>query len=81
MIKYIEFGVRVLLDTWEAGLCSIGAAVLLWAFGLGGVVPQFELQTLLYIGLWLYTMYAVAYEMVRHWLEERARLRAALFFL
>ena len=70
MVKFFEFVLRIMLDTWEAGLCSLGAAMLLWAFGLGKVVPQFELQTLLYIGLWLYVVYAVAYEMLRHKVEE-----------
>lgn len=70
MMKFLEFVVRIWLDTWEASLCSLGVAMLLWAFGLGGVIPQFELQTTLYVALWLYVMYAVAYEMICHKVEE-----------
>ena len=75
MVKFLEFSLRVFLDTWEIYLFSIGAALLLWAFGLGGVVPRFDLQTTLYVGVWIAVMYSVVYETVRHYLEERLTAR------
>ena len=75
MIKFLEFSLRVFLDTWEIYLFSIGAAMLLWAFGLGGVVPRFELQTTLYLGLWIAVMYSVIYEIVCQHAEERFTAR------
>lgn len=79
MLKYIEFALGVVLDTWEFAIVALCAGPLVWFFGVVGVLPRFEFWTSVYVALWAYTLFVVAYEMIRHEIEERARRKAALF--
>jgi hypothetical protein len=64
-MKCIKHCLIVAAETWEILLFLPGCSFLYWLFALLGHLPQVELSTNIYIGLWADVMYVVGYETVR----------------